>query len=98
VGKNALLLESKCYNTLPSPKDIPSVPRKPPYKIERIANLAVDENVLAKVRLLLLDPVSKHVRWGALSYLINNLLTRWVEEQQHDSSEAERLRTGERYF
>lgn len=74
------------------------MPRKPPYKIARIANIAVDESILGQVHLLLLDPVTKHVRWGALSYLINNLLTRWVEEQKRDSSEADRLRNGERYL
>jgi hypothetical protein len=74
------------------------MPRKPPYTVEKIANLSVDRKVLAEVRLLLLDPVSKQVRWGALSYLVNSLLTDWVERQRLDATEAETLRKGERYF
>jgi hypothetical protein len=72
------------------------MPRKTPYKVERIPNITVDASVLMEVRLLLLDPTTSRVRFGAMSGLINKLLSDWVKKQKKDSNDADKLRLGGR--
>lgn len=40
--------------------------------------------VIARVRLLLFDPVSKRTRYGALSNLITNLLRDWISRMERE--------------
>jgi hypothetical protein len=72
------------------------MPRRTPFKVTRLSNITVDETVMAEVRLLLLDPKSGHARFGAMSNLVNRLLTDWVKKQKENCSEADKLRLGGR--
>jgi hypothetical protein len=57
-------------------------PKKREIPYERISNIAVPRETYAQVRLLLLDPVTKKVKWGAMSQLVTRLLQDWVDKQR----------------
>jgi hypothetical protein len=48
---------------------------------EKISNISVPRETYARVRLLLLDPITGQVRYGKMSQLISRLLADWVERQ-----------------
>lgn len=67
--------------------------RKSPVPLEILGSISVPRHVMAEVRLLLLDPLGKRVKWGSLSRLIASLLEEWVAKQRRTGgTEAQILR------
>jgi len=52
----------------------------------RQMNVYIPSDLLDKVRILLMDPVTGRVAHGALSHLITRLLRDWFQEQQKEQS------------
>ena len=67
------------------------MPRKIPGARVQMTNVYLPERVAVKLQLLLMDPRSKKVRWGAWQALVEKLVTDWVEKQVLDHTEADTL-------
>ncbi len=52
-------------------------------------NALIPEGLAAKIDLLLLNPMTGKIKYGARSQLIEKILRRWLEEQISAGSEAE---------
>jgi cell division inhibitor SulA len=69
------------------------MPKKILRERTRFPSVTLDAPLAAQVTLLLMDPLSRKVRWGAWQNLISRLVREWVQSQRRDPSEAEVLRT-----
>lgn len=60
------------------------MPRPHPIDQPEPISVRVPGSLLRKVKLLLLNPVSGKVKYGAMAKLIQQLLTEWVEAREKD--------------
>lgn len=71
------------------------MPRKIAGEREQMGSVWLPAPLAAKVNLLLLDPKTRRMRWGAWQALVERLVKKWVEDQQLDPREANKLRMSE---
>ncbi len=57
-----------------------------------MTNVYLPERIAAKLQLLLMDPSNRRMRWGAWQALVERLVTKWVEEQTLDPTQANTIR------
>lgn len=52
-------------------------------------NTTIRTDLMRKVRILLTNPMTGRVAWGAMSGLITSLLKKWLDEQIKEEGEKE---------
>jgi hypothetical protein len=57
-----------------------------------MGNVWLSAALAAEVNLLLLDPKTNRMRWGAWQALVEGLVRRWVEGQKLNPAQANELR------